>query len=185
MAIGRHHGRLSRRAPAVHAGAKDVEILALRHQVAVLERQLGKPRPRFWLSDRAFLAALLHRLPRATCERTTATWADFLRSQADALLASRAGPSLTEASASLLQRFARASRGRTTALSSTDSLARLSAEGAARDPPPARRAGAARRLRVRPGQVTQAPFLNYQRNELERFGRWITDWKSREYTYRL
>ena len=35
------------------------------------------------------------------------------------------------------------------------------------------------------GQVTQAPFLNYQRNELERFGRWITDWKSREYTYHL
>src|SRR5260370_15923468 len=42
---------------------KDVEILALRHQIAVLERQLGKTRPRFCPSDRAFLAALLHRLP--------------------------------------------------------------------------------------------------------------------------
>ncbi|WP_319461404.1 transcriptional regulator [Micromonospora sp. RTP1Z1] len=42
---------------------KDVEILALRHQITVLERQLGKIRPRFSPSDRAFLAALLHRLP--------------------------------------------------------------------------------------------------------------------------
>jgi transposase InsO family protein len=43
---------------------KDIEILALRHQIAVLERQLGKTRPRFLPSDRAFLAVLLHRLPR-------------------------------------------------------------------------------------------------------------------------
>jgi putative transposase len=43
---------------------KVVEILALRHQIAVLERQLGKTRPRFLPSDRAFLAALLHRLPK-------------------------------------------------------------------------------------------------------------------------
>lgn len=43
---------------------KDVEILALRHQITVLERQLGKTRPRFLPSDRAFLAVLLHRLPR-------------------------------------------------------------------------------------------------------------------------
>src|ERR1700716_3313126 len=42
---------------------KDVEILALRHQIAVLERQLGTSRPRFSPSDRTFLAALLHRLP--------------------------------------------------------------------------------------------------------------------------
>ena len=33
-------------------------------QIAVLERQPGKTRPRFWPSDRAFLAALLHWLPR-------------------------------------------------------------------------------------------------------------------------
>jgi putative transposase len=44
--------------------AKEAEILALRHQIIVLERQLGKARPRFSLADRAFLAALLHRLPR-------------------------------------------------------------------------------------------------------------------------
>ncbi|MFF2502365.1 helix-turn-helix domain-containing protein [Streptomyces sp. NPDC058067] len=43
---------------------KDAEILALRHQIAVLEHQLGKARPRFDPSDRAFLAALLCRLPR-------------------------------------------------------------------------------------------------------------------------
>ena len=43
---------------------KDVEILALRRQITVLERQLGPTRPRFTPSDRAFLAALLHSLPR-------------------------------------------------------------------------------------------------------------------------
>ncbi len=42
---------------------KDAEILALRHQITVLERQLGKERVRFTPYDRAFLAALLHRLP--------------------------------------------------------------------------------------------------------------------------
>jgi putative transposase len=43
---------------------KDVEILALRHQITVLQRQLGTTRPRLLPADRAFLAALLHRLPR-------------------------------------------------------------------------------------------------------------------------
>jgi hypothetical protein len=43
---------------------KDMEILELRHQITVLERQLGKARPRFSAVDRAFLAALLHWLPR-------------------------------------------------------------------------------------------------------------------------
>jgi putative transposase len=42
---------------------KDAEILTLRHQITVLERQLGKDKIRFTPSDRAFLAALLHRLP--------------------------------------------------------------------------------------------------------------------------
>jgi putative transposase len=42
---------------------KDAEILALRHQMMVLQRQLGERKPRFEPSDRAFLAALLHRLP--------------------------------------------------------------------------------------------------------------------------
>jgi putative transposase len=47
--------------------AKDAETLALRHQITVLERQLqgseGAVRP----ADRAFLAAVLHRLPATCC----------------------------------------------------------------------------------------------------------------------
>jgi transposase InsO family protein len=43
---------------------KDTEILVLRHQIAVLQRQLGYQKPRFDPSDRALLAALLHRLPK-------------------------------------------------------------------------------------------------------------------------
>ena len=41
---------------------KNVEILTLRHRLAILQRQIDKPR--LAPPDRAFLAALLHRLPR-------------------------------------------------------------------------------------------------------------------------
>jgi hypothetical protein len=44
--------------------ALQLEILALRHQLTVLQRQLGQHRPRFEPADRALLAALLHPLPR-------------------------------------------------------------------------------------------------------------------------
>ena len=44
--------------------AKDTEILALRHQITVLERQLGATDVKFSPADRAFLAALLTPLPR-------------------------------------------------------------------------------------------------------------------------
>ena len=43
---------------------KDTEILVLRHQIAVLQRQPDTTRSRFSPSHRAILAALLHRLPR-------------------------------------------------------------------------------------------------------------------------
>ncbi|MCW2641256.1 MAG: hypothetical protein JWP76_3562, partial [Dactylosporangium sp.] len=43
---------------------KNVEILTLRHQLAILQRQIDKPR--LTPPDRAFLAALLHRPPRPT-----------------------------------------------------------------------------------------------------------------------
>jgi transposase len=43
---------------------KEIEILAMRHQITVLQRQLGRTRPRFSPGDRVFLAALLNRLPR-------------------------------------------------------------------------------------------------------------------------
>src|SRR3954465_4531830 len=48
---------------------KDAEILALRHQIAVLERHLHGEKIRFTATDRAFLAALLHRLPRDLLRR--------------------------------------------------------------------------------------------------------------------
>ena len=43
---------------------KDVQILVLRHQLALLERQPGQQRVRFTAVDRALLAARPHRLPR-------------------------------------------------------------------------------------------------------------------------
>ncbi len=48
---------------------KDVEILALRHQLTVLERQLGGDQARFAPEDRVFLAALLAPLPREVLRR--------------------------------------------------------------------------------------------------------------------
>lgn len=52
---------LARLLPSSDTG-KAVEILALRHQLAVLQRQVD--RPQWTWADRAFLAALLHHLPR-------------------------------------------------------------------------------------------------------------------------
>ena len=48
---------------------KDAEILALRHQLSVLQRQLSPDRVRFTPGDRALLAALLHQIPRDVLKR--------------------------------------------------------------------------------------------------------------------
>jgi putative transposase len=73
---------------------KDVDILVLRHQITVLERQLGAdPRVRFAPEDRAFLAALLTSLPREVLRRlrllirpdTVLRWhRDLMRRRGDA-----------------------------------------------------------------------------------------------------
>ena len=62
--------------------SKDMEILVLRHEVAVLRRQVARPKPDG--ADRAIIAALARLLPKRLrlhlwVPKTDATWADALR----------------------------------------------------------------------------------------------------------
>ncbi len=74
----------------MHAAAKDVEIPVLRHQLAVLRRQVA--RPRLSWSDRALIVTLAKLVPRERWEASLVTPETILRSHRALVLHRRTYP---------------------------------------------------------------------------------------------
>jgi len=80
---------------------RDAEILVLRHQISLLQRQLGEKRVRVTSTDRAILSALLSPLPRTVLRRL------HLLVRPDTVLRWHRGPAPSPARESIPRRTSR------------------------------------------------------------------------------